>query len=229
MKIQEVFEGIYRIDGEIATLNLTPGRRVYGEKLVRLEGREYRIWNPRRSKLAAAIHLGLRELPLRSTSKVLYLGAAQGTTASHVSDITRRGVVYCVELSPRAMQSLLALAETRENMIPLLADATRPVDYCSLLEKVDVVYQDIAQANQTEILLKNIRAYLKDGGYFILAIKARSIDMTAKPPEVFRREIKKLEEAGLKVIQKLRLEPYEKDHLLVTGRFSVDVPRTQGR
>lgn len=218
MKIQELFDGVYRIGEDIATLNLTPGKRVYGEKLVRWGGKEYRLWNPYRSKLAAAIRLGLEQLPLGKSAKVLYLGAAQGTTASHVSDIAREGVVYCVEFSPRAMQSLLALAEARENIIPILADASKPESYSYLLEKVDVVYQDIAQAEQSEILLKNVRAYLKEGGHFMHVIKARSIDVTAKPEEVFEKEVKKLKEAGLEVIQKLRLEPYEKDHLFVLGR-----------
>jgi fibrillarin-like pre-rRNA processing protein len=218
VKIQKLFDGVYRIGEDIATLNLTPGKRVYGEKLVRWEGKEYRLWNPYRSKLAAAIHLGLEQLPLSKSAKVLYLGAAQGTTASHVSDIAREGVVYCVEFSPRAMQSLLTLAEARENIIPILADASKPDSYSYLLEKVDVVYQDIAQAEQSEILLKNLRSYLKEGGHFMHVIKARSIDVTAKPEEVFEKEVKKLKEAGLEVIQKLRLEPYEKDHLFVLGR-----------
>jgi fibrillarin-like pre-rRNA processing protein len=218
VKIQELFDGVYRIGEDIATLNLTPGKRVYGEKLVRWGGKEYRLWNPYRSKLAAAIRLGLEQLPLGKSAKVLYLGAAQGTTASHVSDIAREGVVYCVEFSPRAMQSLLALAEARENIIPILADASKPESYSYLLEKVDVVYQDIAQAKQSEILLKNVRAYLKEDGHFMHVIKARSIDVTAKPEEVFEKEVKKLKEAGLEVIQKLRLEPYEKDHLFVLGR-----------
>ncbi len=218
MKIQELFTGVYRIGEDIATLNLTPGSRVYGEKLVSYAGAEYRIWNPYRSKLAAAIRLGLGQLPLSKSAKVLYLGAAQGTTASHVSDIAREGVVYCVEFSPRAMQALLTLAEARKNIIPILADASKPESYCYLLEKVDVVYQDIAQMEQTEILLKNVGAYLKEGGYFMHVIKARSIDVTAEPEAVFEKEIKKLKKAGLEVIQKLRLEPYEKDHLFVLGR-----------
>ena len=218
MKFEQIAEGVFMLGKDLATLNLTPGKRVYGEKLVKHEGKEYRVWNPYRSKLAAALLLGLRDLPLTTRSRVLYLGAAQGTTASHVSDIVKEGTVYCVEVSPRAMQSLLALAEERENMVPILADASKPESYCYLLEKVDVIYQDIAQPEQTEIILKNIKAYLKPGGYFIHIIKARSIDVTSKPGEVFKEEVEKLNSAGLEVIQKLRLEPYEKDHLFVLGR-----------
>jgi len=51
------------------------------------EKTEYRVWNPFRSKLAAAILGGIDQIHMPPGSKVLYLGAASGTTVSHVSDI----------------------------------------------------------------------------------------------------------------------------------------------
>ncbi len=87
MKIKAYrFPGVYLfVDEEgnkkIATKNLVPGQRVYGERLVKFEGEEYRVWNPRRSKLAAAILNGLENFPIRPGSRVLYLGVASGTTA----------------------------------------------------------------------------------------------------------------------------------------------------
>ena len=48
---------------------------------------EYRAWNPFRSKLAAAIVGGIEHIHMKPGSKVLYLGAASGTTVSHVSDL----------------------------------------------------------------------------------------------------------------------------------------------
>ena len=48
---------------------------------------EYRVWNPFRSKLAAAILGGVDKIHMKPGAKVLYLGAASGTTVSHVSDI----------------------------------------------------------------------------------------------------------------------------------------------
>ena len=48
---------------------------------------EYRVWNPFRSKLAAAILGGVDKIHIKPGSKVLYLGAASGTTVSHVADI----------------------------------------------------------------------------------------------------------------------------------------------
>ena len=90
---------VYLKDGQIATKNLTPGISVYGEELIQ-EKEEYRIWNPRRSKLAAALLNGLENLDISEDAKVLYLGASTGTTVSHISDIVTDGRIYAVEFSP---------------------------------------------------------------------------------------------------------------------------------
>ncbi len=72
---------------------MVSGESVYGEKRVSIESGEvgekieYRVWNPFRSKLAAAILGGIDQIHIKPGSKVLYLGAASGTTVSHVSDI----------------------------------------------------------------------------------------------------------------------------------------------
>ncbi|HVP92352.1 MAG TPA: fibrillarin-like rRNA/tRNA 2'-O-methyltransferase, partial [Acidobacteriota bacterium] len=99
------FSAIYQItleDGaqRLATKNLTPRINVYGERLLRVEGVEYRVWDAFRSKLAAAILKNLQTVPIEPDHRVLYLGAASGTTASHVSDIVgEKGHVYCVEFA----------------------------------------------------------------------------------------------------------------------------------
>lgn len=214
----EKFKGVYLIDNSLATKNLVPGKRVYGEKLVREDGVEYRLWNPDRSKLAAAIFNGLKELPLSENSKVLYLGAASGTTASHVSDIASQGLVFCVDFSPRVFVKLLQVCGFRKNMIPIFADASQPEQYSSIVERCDVIYQDIAQPNQVEILAANAERYLKLGGSIIIAIKARSIDVSKKPREIFDAEIQKLKKF-FRISDVVYLEPYERDHVLVVGKF----------
>ncbi|MFH1773779.1 MAG: fibrillarin-like rRNA/tRNA 2'-O-methyltransferase [Methanobacteriota archaeon] len=213
----EKFRGVYLIDDKLATKNLATGRKVYGEKLVQEDEVEYRLWNPNRSKLAAAIFNGLKELPLSENSKVLYLGAASGTTASHISDIASQGLVFCIDFSPRVFVKLLEVCELRKNMIPIFADASQPGQYSGLVERCDVVYQDIAQPNQSEILIENAGSYLKPGGSVIIAIKARSIDVSKKPKEIFDAEIEKLKKF-FKISDVVYLEPYEKDHVLVVGR-----------
>ena len=135
---------VYLKDGNIATKNLNPGISVYGEELIQ-EDEEYRIWNPRRSKLAAALLNGLEKLEIQDTSKVLYLGASTGTTVSHISDITINGKIYAVEFSPTTAKKLVQLSRQRLNIAPILGDATKPKEYLNIVEKVDLVYCDVAQ------------------------------------------------------------------------------------
>lgn len=211
------FEGVYEVGDKLATLNQTPGQNVYGERLIQQDEKELRLWNPRRSKLAAAILNGLADFPIKRDSHILYLGAASGTTASHISDIATRGMVYCVEFSKRPFRGLLDVSKDRKNMMPVLADARRPEEYLGLLEGCDVIYQDVAQATQAQILIDNARMYLKDGGHVIMAIKPRSIDSARGPKDVINAEISKLKD--VKITQVIDLAPYEKDHSLVIGRW----------
>ena len=203
---------VYLKDGNIATKNLNPGTSVYGEELIQ-EDVEYRIWNPRRSKLAAALLNGLENLELYDASKVLYLGASTGTTVSHISDIVINGRIYAVEFSPTTAKKLVRLSRQRPNIAPILGDATKPKEYMNIVEKVDLVYCDVAQPTQTELFMKNMNLFLKDDGMGMITIKARSIDVVQKPKKIFKQEEKKLIEKGFKIIDKVKLEPYEKDHI----------------
>ncbi|MEM2878347.1 MAG: fibrillarin-like rRNA/tRNA 2'-O-methyltransferase [Candidatus Hadarchaeales archaeon] len=199
----------------MATENLTPGSQVYGEMLLKAGEKEYRVWDPYRSKLGAAIMNGLKKLPIGEKNSVLYLGAASGTTSSHVSDIVGvSGHVFCVDISPRPMRDLISVCSKRENMIPIIADARLPHIYAPLVKKVDVVYQDIAQPDQTEIMLKNSAIFLKKSGYGMLAIKTRSIDVTRDPDEIVEEEIAKLE-SHVRIVERVNIHPYEKDHAVI--------------
>src|ERR1051326_1345647 len=151
-------EGVIELDdGRLATENLVPGARVYDEDLIRQGSREWRTWNPTKSKLAAyLLKGGGRDLPLARDSRVLYLGAANGTTPSHVSDIVREGVVYGVEFSPRSFRDLMGVAAQRPNLMPLLADAWQPDLYGRFVGTVDLLYQDIAQRQQGAVFAKNL-------------------------------------------------------------------------
>jgi len=204
-------------DRYIHTKNLVPGKKVYDERLVKEDGIEYRSWDPFRSKLAAAIKKGLNKFPFFTGAKVLYLGASTGTTPSHVSDVVGpEGEVYAVEFSAHCMKSLIRLAESRENLIPILADANKPQDYKDV-GKVNVIYQDVAQPNQDEILIKNSEMFLKAGGIAMIAIKSQSIDVTRKPEETFESVLGRLS-VHFEILEKIKLEPFDKDHLFVVLR-----------
>lgn len=206
------FAGVFTNGREIFTKNLVPGIKVYGEQLLKSGEVEYRKWNPYRSKLGAAIASGARNLPLKSDSHVLYLGAASGTTVSHVSDIAKDGTVYAVEFSPRVFRELIEMSRLRKNVIPILADANHPELYSSIVGRADFVFQDIAQPNQTEIFIKNCKALLNHGGSGILVLKARSVDVVASPQEIFRRSSSDLVKGGLEVAETVDIGRYEVDH-----------------
>jgi fibrillarin-like pre-rRNA processing protein len=180
---------------------------VYGERM--LAGA--RVWDPYRSKLAALYYAGTG-IELTPEMKVLYLGAANGTTVSHVADYVE--VVYAVEFAPRPMQDLLEVARRRDNIVPLMADASRPEQYAPLVEAVDLLYQDVAQPAQAEILIRNC-VFLKPDGKVILMLKTRSVDIRKSPEEVFRETIERLTAAGLEIIESTWLSPYHKDHAAI--------------
>lgn len=209
------FTGVFSDGENLFTKNLVPKNQVYREELVLWGGEEYRVWNPRRSKACAMLRKGCKIFPFNEDSQVLYLGAASGTTASHLSDITQEGMLYCVEFSKRTFRDLIHVCDKRKNMVPVLADANKPIMYKPMVGNVDIVYQDISQRNQTEIFIKNLREYLKPNGFGILMVKARSIDVVAKPKEIFIRTEKELRDFGLEILQSIPLKPYEKDHAAI--------------
>jgi fibrillarin-like pre-rRNA processing protein len=204
-----------------ATLNLVKGNNVYGEKLVKQGGEEYRIWDPFRSKLAASLKKGMKNMPIGNGSKVLYLGASTGTTVSHVSDIVGPGgIVFAVEPATRVARELIEnVASKRRNVMPIIEDARRPQSYFSVFGKVDVVYCDIAQPDQTEIAISNCVAYLKKGGVMLLVIKTRSIDVTMDPKAVVAQEAARLEKNGFLIDQIINLEPFDKDHGMICCKY----------
>ena len=155
----------------------------------------------------------MEKLDIPENSKVLYLGASTGTTVSHISDIIKDGLIYAVEFSPVTAKKLVRLANQRTNIAPILGDATKPKEYLNIVEKVDLVYCDVAQPTQTELFVKNMNIFAKEDGKGLLMLKARSIDVVQKPKKIFKEEEKKLKEKGFTVLEKIKLEPYEKDHI----------------
>jgi len=214
-KVEKLLEGVFLVDGRLATRNADRGRKVYNEDLIVHSGVEYRTWNPYRSKLAAAILNGMKHFNIKEGSNVLYLGAATGTTVSHVSDIAEKGRIYAVEFSERSMRDLIKVCETRKNILPILEDARYPERYAEYIEKgsCDILYQDVAAKEQAEILLAN-SDFIKKGGTAYFAIKSQSIDISASPEQTYK---KVLMEVGKKfeVLEKIHLEPYDTLHLFV--------------
>jgi len=217
---QTEMKGILKEKNRIFTENTDSckGIKVYNEKLITLKNKEYRSWNPYKSKLAAAILKGLI-LNIKSDDHILYLGAATGTTVSHISDIAKNGVVYAVEISPVAVHELIKVSEKRTNIIPILADANHTNRYSAMVPPVDFIYQDISQKNQAEIFIGNVTRYLKKNGSGILIVKTRSMDVSLHPKQAYHLASSKLEESGLRILNLLDLSPYEKDHAAIFISF----------
>jgi len=214
-KIFEVYEAIRGKNRRILlTKNLVPGKTVYDEGLFREKGTEYREWNAKKSKLAAMILRGALNIGIRKNDVILYLGSSTGTTVSHVSDIVGKdGFIFAVDPAPRVMRELVFVAEDRKNIAPILADANKPAEYVGNVALVDAVYQDIAQRNQLQIFLKNVKMFLKDEGCGLLAVKARSIDVTRKPKGIFN-EIRQDLEKEMTIIDYRILEPFQLGHCM---------------
>ena len=216
-KIIEKFPEVFEINGKIATKNLIKGNPVYGERIVNINNTEYRFWDPNRSKLCAAIKKGLQNIYLKKGDTILYLGAATGTTSSHIADIIgEKGIEYCIEFAPISFRKLIPICEKRTNMIPIMGDARKP-DIYKDVGKVDIVYEDVAQPDLGEILLTNCTYFLKKGGYAMLAVKSQSIDVTKNPEDIYKKTIKQLQKE-LKIIETIILDPYEKDHMFIVAQ-----------
>ena len=211
----------FNLEGEkkLFTENLSPGKQVYKEKLLVKKGIEYRNWEPFRSKLAACIMNGLEEFPFFEKSSILYLGVSTGTTISHISDIVGpKGMIFGVEHSSRVARDFLdRVAVHRKNIVPIIQDARRPEKYFSVFTKVDVVYVDIAQPDQTKIAIDNCKMYLKKSGFLFLVIKTRSIDVKKDPKRIIEREIQKLQN-DFEIIQRIDLSPFDKDHAMIIAK-----------
>ena len=205
---------VYQDGRMLYTKNSTPGHTFFNERLVKQDADEFREWDPRRSKLGAAIATGCKNVFIRNTSTVLYLGAAHGYTVSFLSDMVNKGFIFALDMAPRVVRDLYFVAQERQNIAPILADAAHPEQYLRGVSQVDIVFQDIAQKQQAEIFMKNMDMFLAPGGYGLIAIKARSIDVTKKPSVIFQ-DVRRMIDKKYPVVDFKVLEPFQKDHCFI--------------
>ena len=202
-------DGVERREFDGETRLVTRGPPVYGEPT---DG-DWRAWDPERSKLGGMFEIGF-DTGLSGGETVLYLGAASGTTVSHVADFA--GPTYAVEFAPRPARDLVAAAEPRDRLFPLLKDARKPDTYAHVVESgVDAIVQDVATRGQAAVAVRNAR-FLADDGRLVLAIKARSEDSTAEPEAVFERSLDQLQDT-YEVLETARLDRFHEDHLGVVA------------
>jgi fibrillarin-like pre-rRNA processing protein len=207
--------GVYRQGRDLYTGNADPGQRVYGEELVTQEGREYRRWDPFRSKLAAYLLKGARPPLLDAVRSVLYLGGSHGTTVSHLSDALPDASIFVLEKSPVSFAPLLALSRRRRNLLPILADAGLPERYAADVGTVDLLYQDIAQRGQAVIFAENATACLGPKGRGLLMLKVRSVSQSRSARSVLTEAERELVHHGLQPRDAVDLAPFSREHWAV--------------
>ena len=225
---QHKFEGVFLGNGksgnQLLTCNYAPGKSVYGEKLVVIDTPtgpvEYRQWNPYRSKIGAALLVGINSFGIKPGASVLYLGASTGTTVSHVSDIVGpTGHVYAVEFSDRVARELVTLAKTRPNIVPIIEDARHPQKYRMLVPMVDYLFADVAQPDQARIFALNAEHFLRNGGGFMLSVKAACVDSTLPEKEIYQQAQAELESSGFRCEEIADLNEYHRGHAVLIGVY----------
>lgn len=214
------FDGVYKVDGRFATVNLVPGYKSTNEEIIKVGDIEYRIWDWWTSKPSAAFKKGLKIFPLKKSDNVLYLGLSEGKTASFFSDIIgSEGMVFGVEISERSLREAIPMCERRGNIIPILGDARIPEKYEStVFGKVNFIYEDVASPDQIQILIRNTRKFLKPSGFAAIAIKSQSIDVIKKPEKIYEESLKELDK-HFEILHKVELDPYEKHHMFVIMKW----------
>ncbi len=201
---------------DIYTRDAGGGRPVYGEDTTSdADGRAWRRFDPRRSKTAAALvtgGLGPEVEAVLTSPPLLYLGAASGTSLSHLADIFAPEPVYGVEVAPRSFADMLDNLKTWPNVFPVHADARRPETYASLVDRAGAIVQDVAIKDQVGVLAANARAFLVPGAPALLFLKARAVDSAAEPTDIFKDTRGQLATAGFEVREQRSLEPFDQDH-----------------
>lgn len=207
---------------EFWTRSADPGRTVHGEAVRRVGAEEWRRWDPRRSKVAAGLlrteHDALRLLPAPD-GDALYLGAGHGGTISHLHDlIAPSGRLVAVDIAPRCLRDLVALARRRPGIVPVLGDARKPDAWRMLLPRgASWLFQDVAQAHQASMFTAACTAFLRPGGVGLLSLKVAS-DRGMDPVALRRTVEAELQSAGLPVDEVMDLSGLEDDHLLFVVR-----------
>jgi rRNA 2'-O-methyltransferase fibrillarin len=88
-----------------------------------------------------------------------------------------------------------------------------------LVGMVDTIFADVAQPDQARIVAINAHHFLRNEGHIVISIKANCIDSTAAAEAVFASEVEKLKKEKIKPLEQITLEPYERDHAVVTGTY----------
>ena len=222
MKLKEdvIFWVTVRNEKKLATLSNVSTNQDYEENLVEMNGKQYSIWNPYMSKLAAAIINGIEIFPILKKTKILYVDPATEKTVKHISDIVGiNGKIFVVRnIIKNSKNFLEQIAKNRSNIFTIIPDKTNPARLTGMTETVDVIYIDIAEHNQTEIAIQNCKNHLRIGGFLMLIVPTKNIDFTSNPSKKNQEERKKLQ-TSFDIIQEINLTDFFKEYSMVIAKY----------
>ena len=222
MKLKEdvIFWVTVRNEKKLATLSNLSTNQDYKENLVEMNGKQYSIWNPYMSKLAAAIINGMEIFPILKKTKILYLDPTSEKTIKHISDIVGiNGKIFVVRnIMKNSKNFLEQIAKNRSNIFTIIPDKTNPARLTGMTEMVDVIYIDIAEHNQTEIAIQNCKNHLRIGGFLMLIVPTKNIDFTSNPSKKNQEERKKLQ-TSFDIIQEINLTDFFKEYSMVIAKY----------
>jgi|APSaa5957512493_1039668.scaffolds.fasta_scaffold35224_2 fibrillarin-like pre-rRNA processing protein len=226
-----------KIDNEeqLVTKNLVKGTKMYEEKIIMVNGEEFLEWNPYNCKLAAAIRNGLQILPIIKNSKIICICGKAETTISHISDIVYDGSVFVVGDNNKN-DLLKNLDIVRKNIISVSDNQFEQLYSTSITKKIDVLYVDIPQFDQMELVVKKYSLLLKTGGFLMLTIKkdenpvfeSDSVEWFAEQKSgltKIQEQIKKLK-PQFEIIQEINLSlnylmnaPFHKSYVFILAQY----------
>ena len=222
MKLKEevIFWVTVRNEKKLATLSNVSTNQDYEENLVEMNGKQYSIWNPYMSKLAAAIINGMEIFPILKKTKILYLDPTTEKTVKHISNIVGiNGKIFVVrDVMKNSKNFLGQIMKNRPNIFLIVPDKTNPTKFSSMTEMVDVVYIDIAKHNEIEITIQNCKNYLRNGGYLMLVVPTKNIDFVNNPSKKNQEERKELQ-SSFDIIQEINLTGFFEEYSMVIAKY----------
>ncbi len=209
----------------IWTLSADGNNKVYGETTRKKRGDVWRRWDPYRSKLGAAILRTKKDPAIlfpSPGSTVVYLGAAHGTTISHIHDHLCgknnkfSGRLISVDISPRCLRDLNHLAVRRPGIIPVFGDARKLESWSYLVPKgADWLFQDVSQAGQVDIFITACKRFLRPNSTALLSLKGASERFNEGGDQaIFLETNEKLLNSGIKIVESIELSGFEEQHML---------------
>ena len=224
-RVKSLGWGVRKEGRNIWTRNAVKGVSVRKERRKRDGRNEWRLWDAKKSKIAASIirtKLNPNDLIPLPGQSCLYLGASVGGTVSHIHDCVcgsgnhHKGQIIAIDVSTRMMRELVALSEIRPGIIPVLGDARNISEISPFVnKKVDWLHQDLSISDQAKTFVKVVEVFLKDNGVALLSLKAASERMSDGNTEnKFEKAMEIINNSNLNIIEMIDLKGLEEQHML---------------